>query len=234
MSLLRLKNISLSYKKRRILDDVSLDLQKGDFVTIIGPNGAGKTSLLKIILGILKAENGAVERGDDLRIGYVAQNLKIDEVMPIKVADFLKLCEKSDNFDEIVRKTGISGLLGEFLYSLSGGERQKVLLAKALMTRPNLLILDEPTQNLDISGQIAFYKLLDEIYKSEKIAILMVSHDLHMVMKSSQKVICLYNHICCQGRPEEVSLDPKFLAIFGSEMKELLAIYNHFHNHKHD
>lgn len=234
-NLIELKDINLQAKDKKILKNISFSVAKNDFITIVGPNGAGKTSLLSIILKINKASSGKVFRNNNLKIGYIPQKIQIDDNMPIKVRDFLALCEdfSDDFFYEIIEKTKISDLLDLQFYSLSGGEKQKVLLAKALLSKPNLLILDEPTQNLDISSQAEFYKLLDEIYKKDNLAILMVSHDLHIVMSSSKKVICLFKHICCQGEPEEVSKNSEFISLFGQDMDQLLATYSHFHNHKH-
>lgn len=235
MKLIELKNIELEFKNKKILKNISFEIYENDFITIIGPNGAGKTSLLNILLNLKKPSKGFVEKKSGLKIGYVAQKVEIDDNLPISVADFLKLCEEKDlkYFDEIVEKINIKNLLEKQFFNLSGGEKQKILLAKALLSKPDLLILDEPTQNLDISAQVEFYKILDDIYKNSKIAILMVSHDLHIVMSASKKVICLFNHICCFGKPEEVSQNSEFISIFGKNMDKLLATYNHFHNHKH-
>lgn len=233
--LVAIKNIYFNASNKVILKDVSFDIARGDFITIVGPNGAGKTSLLKILLGNLKATKGQIIKAESVKFGYVPQKLVIDKTIPISVEYFLKLDEKVN--DLLLRKvcedTKIETLLQKQMHVLSGGEMQRVLLAKALLNKPDLLILDEPAQNLDISGQLRFYELLAEIYKKQNIAILMVSHDLHMVMSSTKQVICLFNHICCLGEPEKITKNPEFISIFGNDMAKLISIYNHYHNHKH-
>ncbi|MBT4989207.1 MAG: ATP-binding cassette domain-containing protein [Rickettsiales bacterium] len=235
--LITLSNINLAPNgnKEPILENISFAIKQNDFITIVGPNGAGKTSLLKIILGLIKPSLGNIARHKNLAIGYLPQKMHIPQTIPINVEYFLKLNQdvKPDLFEEIIANIKIEPLLTHKLYNLSGGETQKVFLAKALLSQPNLLILDEPAQNLDISGQIEFYELINKIYCKKQTSILMVSHDLHMVMASTKKVICLFKHICCQGAPQTVAEDPKFISIFGDNMSKLMSIYNHYHNHKH-
>jgi zinc transport system ATP-binding protein len=235
MNLIETKNIFLKEGDKEILKDISLNIAQDDFISIIGPNGAGKTTLLKIILGITKADKGVVNKKKNLRIGYVPQKINIDHSLPVNVKYFLMLCAKINKTElqKIVSETKIEMLLDKNIYDLSGGEMQRILLAKALINNPEILILDEPAQNLDLNGQIEFYKLLQEIYKEKKIAILMVSHDLHMIMSATKKVVCLYKHICCQGEPEAVSKNPEFISIFGKDMSKLISVYNHFHDHEH-
>ena len=236
-NLISLKNLSLkeNYNNKCILDDISFNISEQDFITIIGPNGAGKTSLLKIILGIKKQTKGVLKKSDNLKIGYLPQKINLENIIPINVEYFLNLNQSltSDILEKNVNLTNIAHLLNHKLYELSGGELQKILLCKALLNQPNLLILDEPDQNLDISGQIEFYELINKIYQTNKTAILMVSHNLHMVMSSSKQVICLYHHICCKGKPEKIVNDPEFISLFGKNMNKILSIYNHSHNHKH-
>jgi len=231
--LLELKNIELTKGRQNILRDISFDVKKNDFITIIGPNGAGKTSLVKVILGILKKTSGEINKNDNLKIGYVPQLFHVQKSMPMSVIYFLKLnLEYNQEFlQKITYNLKIDHLIERQLTDLSGGEMQKVLLARALMSKPNLLVLDEAAQNLDISSQIEFYELIKEIYNENKISILMISHDLHMVMSSTKKVICLFKHICCQGEPKEITKDPKFISIFGDNMGKLFSIYNHYQNH---
>jgi zinc transport system ATP-binding protein len=235
-NLLEAKKLNYKINGKEILRDVSLKVSKNDFVTIVGPNGAGKTSLLQILLGSKQASEGTIRREKGLKVGYVPQKIFIDYTMPINVAYFLKLCQKTSEkeFLQIVKETNIEKLLEKQMSILSGGEIQRVLLAKALLVSPDLLILDEPAQNLDISGQIAFYELLRKIYKKKKISILMVSHDLHMVMSATKNVICLFNHVCCSGEPNKVTKDPEFIAMFGDNMSKLISIYNHYHSHEHE
>lgn len=235
MSLIEAKNISLTIDKKTILSNISLEIKKRDFVTVIGPNGAGKSMLLKALMGFFKLTSGKVILQKNLRIGYVPQKLDLNGSMPISVRKFLKL--KNDTDDEKIAKIAqeivISDILDEQIHSLSGGQFQRVLLARSLLGNPEILILDEPAQNLDISGQMAFYKLLDNVYKSREIAILMVSHDLHLVMASSKHVICLFHHVCCAGEPNVITKDPEFLTLFGDDMVKMMAVYNHHHDHNH-
>jgi zinc transport system ATP-binding protein len=227
----------ISYKadKKAILSDVSIEIKKQDFITIIGPNGAGKTTLLKILLGIKKPTNGDITVKKNLAIGYLPQKVHLDLSIPICAKYFLKLNKNFNEEDlkEIVKDTNIEKILDKQIHQLSGGETQRLLLANALLGDPELLILDEPDQNLDISGQLQFYELLNNVYKKRKIAILMVSHDLHMVMSSTKKVICLFHHICCSGKPDVISKNPEFTKIFGKDMTKLMSIYNHYHTHNH-
>jgi len=232
--LLSAQNIYVVKNKHSILTDVSLTLKNHDFVTIIGPNGAGKSMFLKCLMGFYKPTKGIVHRHSELRIGYVPQKLHCDATLPITVSAFLKLGKQvisNTDFDVIIAETQIAPFLKKQIHILSGGQLQRVLLARSLMHNPHLLILDEPAQNLDIAGQLAFYKLLDTIYARRQLSILMVSHDLHMVMASSKQVICLYHHICCSGTPNAITKDPEFIALFGQDMAQMMAIYQHNHNH---
>lgn len=231
--LLELKNINLIKGNQKILSDISFDVKQNDFITIIGPNGAGKTSLIKVILGIFKKTSGEINKATDLSIGYVPQSFSVEKSIPMSVDFFLKL-NLGDNkkiLHKIINQLQIQYLIQRQLTELSGGEMQKILLARALVSKPTLLILDEAAQSLDISGQMEFYELIKKIYDENKISILMISHDLHMVMSSTKKVICLFKHICCQGEPEAVTKDPAFISIFGNNMGKLFSIYNHYQNH---
>ena len=234
--LVSLKNIHVVKNKQIILTDISLNIKNHDFITIIGPNGAGKSMLLKCLMGFYKPTAGIINKKNDLRIGYVPQKLHCDATLPINVLAFLQLGKhdiSATAFDIIINETQIVSFLQKQLHILSGGQLQRVLLARSLMQNPHLLILDEPAQNLDIAGQLAFYKLLDSIYERRRLSILMVSHDLHMVMASSKQVICLYQHICCFGTPSVITKDPEFIALFGTDMAQMMAIYQHNHNHSH-
>ena len=235
-NLISLKDVSFYPKGKKILDKISFNVRKSDFITIVGPNGAGKTSLLKIILGIEEGYKGGLEIKNDLKIGYVPQKLFINHTMPISVKVFLQLYDRKNNLDKILEELQlrkIYDLLDKQLHYLSGGELQKVLLIRSLLNEPEILVLDEPAQNLDIGAQVELYKLLDRLYSKRKIAILMVSHDLHLVMSSTRKVICLYHHICCEGEAHMVAKNPEFTKIFGDEMADIMSVYNHIHNHKH-
>ena len=233
--LISAQNVSVIRQGKAILNDVSISVGKQDFMTIIGPNGAGKSMLLKCLMGLFKPEKGTVSRQNNLKIGYVPQRLTPDHSMPITARRFLSLRKKNDpaSLDKTIEETGIAPVLHKPLAVLSGGELQRVVLARSLLDQPDLLVLDEPAQNLDISGQLGFYKLLDHIYSTRKLSILMVSHDLHMVMASTRQVVCLFHHICCSGEPHAVTRDPEFISLFGRDMANMMAVYQHSHNHQH-
>ncbi len=229
------QNITVEKETGRILDNVSLRIDEKDFLTIVGPNGAGKTMLLKCLVGVLSPDSGQVTHKPSLSIGYMPQSMEIDPVLPLSVRRFLSLnlSIKADFLSEIVNETDIAMLLDRQMHNLSGGEIQRVMLARALARDPDLLILDEPAQNLDISGQLEFYKLLERIYHNRQKAILMVSHDLHLVMASTKKVVCLYHHVCCSGAPQAITRDPEFISIFGDDLSKMMAVYPHEHDHDH-
>ena len=235
-ALINVNNISLSHEGKNILDDVSFKLHPGEFITLIGPNGAGKSSLIKVLLGIIKQDSGEVIRNDHIKLGYTPQSFSANPYIPISVIDFLTLNQKLDQAftKEIVELTGIGDLVNLPLKNLSGGELQKVLLTRALMNKPNVLILDEPAQNLDVDAQMQLYKLIQDIHKEKNCAVLMVSHDLHRVMKESTQVLCLYHHICCEGLPESILKDDQFNDLFADQIHDLMATYEHHHNHQHE
>ena len=234
-ALITLNNISLSHNGKNVLDDVSFKLHKGEFVTLIGPNGAGKSSLIKILLGVIKQDSGDITYTNNIRLGYTPQTFSANPFIPISVKDFLTLNQKLDSefMLQTFELTGIKELLKLPLKNLSGGELQKVLLTRALLNKPNVLILDEPAQNLDIDGQMQLYKLIQDIHQQQNCAVLMVSHDLHRVMKESTQVLCLYHHICCEGLPESILKDEKFNDLFADQINDLMATYEHHHNHHH-
>ena len=234
-TLISADNISVIRQGKHILKGVSLKIATKDFITIIGPNGAGKSMLLKCLLGLYKPDKGSINRQKGLKIGYVPQRLLPDHAMPITVKNFLKLRKSTDaeSLQKTAEETRIESILNKPLLILSGGEQQRVLLARSLMNNPDLLVLDEPAQNLDVSGQLSFYKLLERIYKERSLSILMVSHDLHMVMATTKQVICLFHHICCSGEPHAVTKDPEFISLFGHDMANMMAVYQHDHNHRH-
>ncbi|CAK8163062.1 Zn(2(+)) ABC transporter ATP binding subunit [Candidatus Xenohaliotis californiensis] len=225
-------NITIKDGKKFILKDVSITIKENDFITIVGPNGAGKSTLLKCLMGFFTPLFGTIERLPRLRIGYTPQRFFMESLMPISVKDFLILYKKINKniFNKIIFETNTAHLLKTPLRKLSEGELQKVLLARALLGEPNLLILDEPAQNLDIAAQFDFYKMLDAIYKKYKISILMVSHDLHMVMSGTTSVICLAGTVCCSGTPESIANNPAFTSLFGNSVVDIFSIYQHKHN----
>jgi zinc transport system ATP-binding protein len=232
--LLQVSDLTVRSGGRLLVDSVSFDIGPGEVVIVVGPNGGGKTTLIRAILGITPISAGAVTRRAGLRIGYSPQRLAIERSMPVKVSRFLALAGHYPQpaLASVLDRTGISDLAETFMTDLSGGELQRVLLARALLRSPDLLILDEPTQGLDQPGEEHFYTLLSEIRAEKGTAVLMVSHDLHVVMAGSDRVICLNGHVCCSGAPEAVSVDPSFLELFGHRAG--LALYQHHHDHSHD
>jgi len=218
------------------LRDVDLSVRRREIVTVVGPNGSGKTTLLKVLIGAQAPSEGVVAREAGLRIGYVPQRLAIDLAMPLTVARWLSLSGASnkETYLQIAEQVGISDLLKRQMASLSGGEFQRALLAQALLIQPDLLVLDEPTQGLDQPGVASFYRLVEQVREDLNCAVLMVSHDLHVVMRSSDHVICLNGHVCCQGTPTLVSAAPEYQALFGLGTEGALALYRHDHDHRHD
>ena len=234
--LIKISNLEVKYGSKFVLKNMNLSLKAGEIVTIVGPNGSGKTTLFKAIIGTVPLSKGTIEINPNLRIGYVPQQLKIDQTLPITVERFLKL--SNINFEKSLDKTelilGSKDLLDVQISSLSGGEMQRVLLARALINDPQVLLLDEATRGLDQPGVAAFYRKIENIRKSTNCAILMISHDLHVVMSSSDRVICVNGHICCQGTPEIVATSPEYQALFGGDVDGTFALYRHHHDHKHD
>jgi zinc transport system ATP-binding protein len=220
---------------RQILDNIDLELRRGEILTLIGPNGAGKTTLVRILLGLLKPVSGDIWRKSGLRFGYVPQRLHIERVLPLRVRDFLLLAGRFDQnrLCESLDEVGMQHLLDSQLQSISGGELQRVLLARALLRQPDVMVLDEPGQGVDILGQRALYQTIRNIRDRHNCGVLMVSHDLHLVMASTDRVICLNTHVCCTGHPEAVSEHPEYLKIFGHAL-DGFAVYEHHHNHVHD
>jgi len=234
--LLNARDISLQYNQRQVLQNISLTLNTRQIVTLIGPNGAGKTSLVKIVLGLVPPTSGEIERLEGIRIGYMPQRLQVDQSMPVSVSRFLSLGAnaRADRIDDALKEVGASVLKDSQLFALSGGELQRVLLARALIQEPQLLVLDEPAQGVDVNGQAELYRLIADIRDRHGCGILLVSHDLHLVMSATDEVICLNQHVCCHGHPEQVSNDPAYLELFGKKDAETLAVYTHHHNHSHD
>jgi len=219
-----------------VLHDVSVQVRAGEIVTILGPNGSGKSTLLRALLGIVPADRGRVTRAPGLRIGYVPQRLNIDPSLPITVRRFLSLPRRvsDDHAAAALTRAGLPEVAGRQMAALSGGQLQRVLLARAMLGDPSLLVLDEPTQGLDQPGEAAFYRLIEEVRQATGVAVLMVSHDLHVVMAASDRVICLNGHVCCEGTPQVVSTAPEYRALFGLGTRGALALYQHVHDHDHD
>ena len=236
MSLIRTQGVGVCVGSRRILRDVDLSVRRREIVTIVGPNGSGKTTLLKVLIGAQPPSEGVVVREAGLKIGYVPQRLTIDQAMPLTVSRWLGLSGTTakESHLQLAERVGISALLKQQMTSLSGGEFQRALLAQALLVRPDLLVLDEPTQGLDQPAVASFYRLIEDVREDLDCAVLMVSHDLHVVMRSSDHVICLNGHVCCQGTPTLVSAAPEYQALFGFGTEGALALYRHEHDHRHD
>ena len=236
-ALAELSGIAVSFGRRTVLDDVSLAVAPGEMVTVIGPNGAGKSTLLRILLGLLPPTRGTVRRRPGLTIGYVPQRLAIDDTLPLTVRRFLALARRRGRSGRdpgaALEEVGAVRLLDAAVQGLSGGELQRVLIARALLRAPDLLVLDEPAQGLDVIGQAELFGLIRRIRDRHGCGILMVSHDLHLVMAATDRVICLNGHICCSGRPEAVTRDPAYRALFGPAA-DTLALYAHHHDHRHD
>jgi len=240
--LLNAEHIIFSRKGKVILRDVSLQIHRKEIITLIGPNGAGKTSLIRILLGLRQADAGHIFRAKGLVTGYVPQKIHIPEVMPLRVCDFLTLSAKRLFVDKKVSHTHVHHVLDEMdidalyeadMQTLSGGEMQRVLLARALLKEPQLLILDEPAAGMDVIGQQTLYNSIQTIRDRHDCGILMVSHDLHLVMAATDKVVCLNTHVCCTGHPDDVSEHPEYLKLFGAALGGL-ALYSHHHDHEHD
>ena len=229
--LVELKEVCLSFDGRSVLDKVSFTLNKGKITTLVGPNGAGKSTLSKLVLGLLTPDSGQITRSRDLRVGYVPQRLYLDPTLPLTVRRFLQLGKNGRlSIEEALNRVGAEDLLDNRMQKLSGGEMQRVLLARALLVKPELLVLDEPVQGVDINGQIELYALISQLAAEFNCAVLMVSHDLHLVMASTHEVICLNRHVCCHGEPESVARHPEFARLFGRPEQEVLAVYTHHHH----
>ena len=234
--LINAQGISLQLQQKQILHNISLHINEQQIVTLIGPNGAGKTSLARIVLGLTRPSSGKVERRKGLRVGYMPQRLHVEPTMPVSVEKFLTLAvnARKGEVDRALAEVNATALKSNQLHDLSGGELQRVLLARALIQDPQLLVLDEPAQGVDVNGQAELYRLITDIRDRHKCGVLLVSHDLHLVMSATDEVICLNQHVCCHGHPETVSNDPAYLELFGKKDAETLAVYTHHHNHSHD
>lgn len=234
--LISLDRVSVELNQQKILDNVSFTISTNQIVTLLGPNGAGKSTLVKVILGLTPYSSGIINRSDNLTIGYVPQSIKLNPTLPITVKRFMRLNKRLNNDDILKVLTMVKAeyLIDKSMHQLSGGELQRVLLAQALAKRPQLLILDEPTQGVDVNGQVLLYDLIINAKNEFNCGVLMVSHDLHIVMAKTDEVICLNHHVCCSGTPAIVSNDPEFISLFGQHGASQIAVYKHHHNHQHD
>ena len=234
--LIEAQGLGVAYRGRRVLSGVDFAIDRGEIVTVVGPNGSGKSTLLRALLGVVAPSTGRIARARALRIGYVPQRLHIDAALPLPVRRFLSLPARQnpERIATALAQVGVPDIAAQDMATLSGGQFQRALLARALLSNPDILMLDEPTQGLDQPGVAAFYKLIEEVRQTLGCAVLLVSHDLHVVMSASDRVICLNGHICCQGAPRVVARAPEYRALFGLGTGGALALYQHDHDHSHD
>lgn len=228
--LIKINDLNIQYGNKKVLQNFNLLLAEREIVTIVGPNGSGKTTLFKAIIGTAPIKTGTVELKPNLKIGYVPQQLNIDRSLPLTVDRFLRLTQ--NKFKNTLKIVNIEDILNHQISNLSGGQMQRVLLASAILNRPDVLLLDEATRGLDQPGTAAFYRLVETIRKETGCAILMISHDLHVVMAASDRVICLNTHICCEGAPQAVARSPEYKALFGPDIDGAFALYQHSHSVK--
>ena len=234
------RGLGLSRHGRVILDNVDLAVEPGEIVTLIGPNGAGKSTLVRLLLGLTRPERGSVARRPGVRIGYAPQHLRIDPVLPVTVGRFLTLgaAAPAGRVVALLARVGLDDIRDRQMAALSGGEQSRVLLARALLREPDLLVLDEPVAGVDVNGQAELYALIGAERERTGAGVLMVSHDLHLVMARTDRVVCIEGHVCCEGHPVEVARDPSFVRLFGPRLAELVALYrhdlaHHAHHHAH-
>ena len=233
-TLLQVEKAGLSINSKILVEGVSFEVREGEIVTLIGPNGSGKSTTAKIALGIHKNIMGDVKKFTN-KIGYVPQKISIDWTLPIRVIDFMFLTKDLNNeqISDALNLTGVEHLKQKSLSNLSGGEFQRVLIARAIAKKPELLVLDEPVQGVDFKGEVAIYELIKKISEDLRCGILLISHDLHMVMSATDHVICLNGHVCCSGKPHIVAQDEKYKELFGERASKVLTLYEHKHDHTH-
>ena len=234
--LLRARGISYSIGSKLILDRIDFDLKRSEITTIIGPNGAGKSTLANIVTGLVGNYRGEIERVEELRVGYLPQKVYVNRLMPLSVERLMQLTQKvsESELEQALAQTEVGYLKNRQVRSLSEGELKRVLLARTTLGQPDLIVLDEPTAGVDITGEIKMYELIGELRGRLNCAVLLVSHDLHLVMSKTDQVLCLNQHLCWSGIPESVSQHPEYLALFGQHAAESIAIYAHHHDHEHD
>jgi zinc transport system ATP-binding protein len=230
------RGITVSYEGRNILDGVDLQVARGEIVTLIGLNGAGKSTLVRTLLGLITPRSGRVVRAPGLRIGYSPQHIARDAALPLSVGRFLTLGARASRtrLAALLDEVGVGALLDSQLAEISGGELHRVLLARALLREPDLLVLDEPLAGVDVTGQSELYRLIAALRDRYGCGVLLVSHELHVVMAATDRVVCINHHVCCTGHPESVTRHPEFVALFGNHVAKVLAVYTHDHDHAHD
>jgi zinc transport system ATP-binding protein len=233
--LVKLENAGVQRTSKWLVKGISFEVNQGQIVTLIGPNGSGKTTTAKMILNIMNADEGQITRNTD-KMAYVPQKINIDWTMPLRVIDFMKITSNLNNNQvlESLTTTGVDKLLYNQIHNLSGGEFQRVLIARAIAKKPDLLVLDEPVQGVDYNGEIALYNLIKKISLNLNCGILLISHDMHFVMSTTDHVVCLNGHICCSGSPSSVVKNPEYIKLFGEHNSETLSYYQHHHDHSHD
>ena len=234
-SLIKLENAGVYRSSKWLVRGISFEINKGQIVTLIGPNGSGKTTTAKMILNILDTDEG-MATSNTSKMAYVPQKINIDWTMPLRVIDFMKITNDLNNtqITDSLTMTGVDKLLYNQIHSLSGGEFQRVLIARAIAKKPDLLVLDEPVQGVDFNGEIALYNLIKKISTTLNCGILLISHDMHFVMSTTDHVICLNGHICCSGNPSSVVKNPEYIKLFGEHNSETLSYYQHQHDHSHN
>jgi len=228
-------DLGVTVAGRELIRHIDLEITRHRILTVIGPNGAGKTTLVRLALGLLEPSHGRIRRAPGLRIGYMPQRLRLPESMPLSVRRFMSLSGRDPaRLENDAREVGVTHLLERPMQGLSGGETQRVLLARALLGNPDLLVLDEPVQGIDVNGQAELYRLIVRLRDQRGCAVMMVSHDLHLVMAATDEVLCINQHLCCSGHPDAVSKHPAYLDLFGAIEANTLAVYTHHHDHSHD
>ncbi|MEY8096615.1 ATP-binding cassette domain-containing protein [Falsihalocynthiibacter sp. S25ZX9] len=235
MKLISTEKLTVKHGSKTTLDAVDFHIENGEIVTLVGPNGSGKTTLLRALIGAIPSD-GKITRAENLKIGYVPQKLQLDPSLPLSVKRFLSLPTRHPlaEVTAALDAGGAGHIADTAMADLSGGQLQRVLLARALLHKPNLLILDEATQGLDQPGAASFYQQIEDVRSQLGCAVLMVSHDLHVVMAASDRVVCLNGHVCCHGTPDIVASAPEYRALFGTGTGGALALYRHEHSHSHD
>ena len=235
-ALISARGLTLSRQGRLLLDGIDFDIGAGEIVTVIGPNGAGKTTLVRVLLGLVAPDQGGIRRRPGLRLGYAPQQFNIDSAIPMTVERFLRLggAHAGERIAQALEEVGAARLRNWQIANLSGGELQRVVLARALLRDPQLIVLDEPVRGVDYAGEAELYDLIGRLRDDHGLGVLLVSHDLHIVMARSDRVVCINGHVCCSGVPKSVALDPEYARLFGPEAARAVAIYTHAHDHRHD